>query len=71
MAGVAPPPAAEPLPVEVIVAERPMIGATHSDGSRMAEALEALVDLGAYRRIEDPVRWQRMVREDRPLPDRD
>jgi hypothetical protein len=58
-------------PVEVVVHDQPMLGAVRSDGAGMVEALEDLGGLGVYRRFDDPVRWQRMVREDRPLPGRD
>jgi len=35
------------------------------------EALRELAALGAFRDIDDPVAWQREIREDRPLPGRD
>ncbi len=53
----------EATPVEVIVHDPPILGVARSDGVRMAEALEDLGSLGVYRRFDDPVRWQRMVRE--------
>lgn len=35
------------------------------------EALENLAAIGAFSDIEDPVAWQREIREDRPLPGRE
>jgi hypothetical protein len=39
---------------------------------KMADALEELAALpnGALKSIKDPVKWQRQVRKDRPLPGR-
>lgn len=36
-------------------------------GKRMAEALEKLAEMGAFKDITDPVAWQREIRKDRPL----
>lgn len=66
-----PPRTDRPLPVDVIVQDRPGIGVARSDGARMAAVLEELVDATVYGQVRDPARWQRMVREDRPLPGRD
>ena len=60
-----------PLPVDVVVQEHAAPGRERSDGAAMAAALEELAVSPVYRKREDPVRWQRMVREDRPLPGRD
>lgn len=35
---------------------------------RVRQLLEQLVELGAFAEIEDPVAWQREIRQDRPLP---
>lgn len=67
----APPAADRPLPVDVIVQEEAALGAGRSDGAAMAQALEEVAASPVYRQREDPVRWQRMVREDRRLPGRD
>jgi hypothetical protein len=40
-------------------------------GLRAAAALERLAKAGAFDQIEDPVAWQREIRQDRPLPGRD
>lgn len=60
-----------PLNVDVIVQEQAAIGSARSDGGRMAAALEEVAASPVYRKREDPVRWQRIIREDRPLPGRD
>lgn len=39
--------------------------------ARRATALEKVRELNPYREIEDPVGWQRDIRQDRPLPGRD
>lgn len=60
-----------PVPVEVILRDEPRLGAERSDGARMAAVLEEVATAPVYRRAGDPAGWQRMVREDRPLPGRD
>jgi hypothetical protein len=42
------------------------------DGKKMAAALRALANLpdGGIKSIKDPVKWQREIRKDRPLPGR-
>lgn len=60
-----------PLNVDVIVQDKAAPGRERSDGAAMAAALEEVAASPVYRKREDPVRWQRMVREDRPLPGRD
>ena len=40
-------------------------------GRRMAAALERLAARSALPEIVDPAAWERDIREDRPLPDRD
>lgn len=42
-----------------------------SQGKKMAYYLGKLADLNAVGQIEDPVAWQREIRSDRILPDRD
>jgi hypothetical protein len=34
-------------------------------------ALRKLRDLGTFKKIADPVAWQREIRKDRPMPGRD
>jgi hypothetical protein len=41
------------------------------NGKKMAEALAAIAALGGVKSIKDPVKWQREIRKDRPLPGRD
>ncbi len=40
-------------------------------GKRIKDSLHALAELGTFRDINDPVEWQRQIREDRPLPGRE
>ena len=37
---------------------------------RIQEVLRQLHEIGAYEDIKDPVAWQREIRKDRPLPER-
>ena len=58
--------------VEVTVIKKPK-KRHRPDGQKMAEALEALAALApgeGLRSIKDPVKWQRSIRKDRPLPGR-
>lgn len=41
------------------------------NGKKMAEALAKIAARGGITSIKDPVKWQREVRKDRPLPGRD
>ncbi len=41
------------------------------DRERLAQALEQAAALDPFRKIADPVCWQRGQREDRPLPGRE
>jgi hypothetical protein len=43
-----------------------------SNGKQVAEIMEQIAKRGtAFREIKDPVAWQREIREDRPLPNRE
>ncbi|HEY52463.1 MAG TPA: hypothetical protein G4N94_03310 [Caldilineae bacterium] len=42
-----------------------------AQGKRMAAALEKLAAVQSLTEIADPVAWQREIRRDRALPDRD
>ncbi len=39
-------------------------------GEQLAAIMEALAQLNAFSEINDPVAWQREIRQDRALPDR-
>jgi hypothetical protein len=65
--GDAPDPSA-PLPVDVTVLDSTPNG---SRGRDMAHALEEIASRGGIASIPDPAAWQREIRQDRPLPDRD
>ncbi len=58
--------------VEVTIVNE-LKGRSKPNGKRMADALKALADLPpgkGLRSIKDPVKWQRSIRKDRPLPGR-
>ena len=40
-------------------------------GERIKVALQRLAELEVFAHISDPVEWQRKIRADRPLPERD
>ncbi len=63
-----------PVRVHVTVVE-PALEETPEEradrGKRMADALERLAEMNAFKDITDPVAWQREIRKDRPLPGRE
>ncbi len=61
------------VPVEVTVLRGERLSASRASdaGKRMASALQKLAASGAVADIEDPVAWQREMRQDRRLPGRD
>ena len=38
------------------------------DGRRIVAILDQLAEMGSFDGMEDPVEWQRRIREDRPRP---
>jgi hypothetical protein len=61
----------EPVAVLVTLAEHEENLGDAERGRRMAAALQALAEGGAFSEIPDPVAWQREMRRDRSLPGRD
>src|SRR5207248_1451340 len=62
----------EPVAVQVIILDE--AGGTQqaeSPGEQLGAILEQLAALGAFVDIDDPVAWQREIRQDRPLPGRE
>jgi len=60
------------IPVHVTILEQASIQSPVPDrGRRMAEFLERLAASNAFKEIDDPSEWQREIRKDRPLPDRE
>ena len=57
--------------VHITFLEEPGPGSTVERGRVMAEALAELARRGAFAEIADPVAWQRELRSERTLPDRD
>jgi len=51
--------------------KRQKLTATPETIARRVKALEEIRKLNPYREISDPVEWQREMREDRPMPERD
>jgi hypothetical protein len=51
--------------------KRRKLSATPEMIARRATALEKVRQHNPYREIEEPVGWQRDIRQDRPLPGRD
>jgi hypothetical protein len=60
-----------PLSVQVTVLEEGTAAEEATRGQAMAAALEQLAAHGALSDITDPVKWQRELRQDRPLPGRE
>ncbi len=62
----------EAVAVQVIILDEatPLPGSV-SQGERMAAALEQLAMVHTLATIVDPLTWEREVRQDRELPDRD
>lgn len=68
-----PPPRMNPMSVRITVPEEEESDEQRRErGRRMAAAFRALSECrGAFSRIEDPVAWQREIREDRIFDERD
>ena len=52
--------------VYVTILDQPVEKA--EQGQRMAQILENLAKINALQSIDDPVQWQKEIREDRPRP---
>lgn len=59
-----------PINVHVTILEDEISLNTGLRGKKMAEALEKLAKTNAFADVE-PVEWQREIRQDRSLPDRE
>jgi hypothetical protein len=64
------PSASGPIRVHVTLLETELATATSDQGRRMADALAAIANAGGIAGIEDPLEWQKEVRQDRSLPGR-
>ena len=60
-----------PLQVHVMVLEQASSADTDTRGRAMAAILEKLAESGAFSAIADPAKWQRALRRDRVLPERE
>jgi len=62
----------QPVPVSVTILDEPAAPVSVNErGRRMAEILGRLAAGNAFKDIDDPSEWQREIRKDRPLPDRE
>jgi hypothetical protein len=66
-----PPEKSGAVPVYITVLEEPAPELLPKRGRVMAEALAELVRRGTFAEIADPVVWQRELRSERALPDRE
>jgi hypothetical protein len=58
--------------VYVTILDEPVVpAAVTQQGQRMAAALEQLAAINALADLTDPVAWEREMRQERPLPDRE
>jgi len=58
--------------VYVTILDEPVVpSAVTQQGQRMAATLEQLAAINALADLTDPVAWEREMRQDRPLPDRE
>ncbi len=60
-----------PLQVHVTVLEQANSADMDTRGCAMAAILEKLAESGAFSAIADPAKWQRALRRDRVLPERE
>ena len=60
-----------PLSVHVTIVESELAAQGHARGPDMAAVLEKLAARGTFAAIQDPVKWQRELRQDRVLPGRE
>lgn len=65
-----PPERRRAIPVHIIL-QGNISDASDARGDAMAKALTDLADMGGLSFIPDPVAWQRDLRKERPLPERE
>lgn len=66
-------PTHSPVPVLITIVDDqiPSVEDSHAErGKKMAAALNTLSTMHVFREIDDPVTWQRHIRQDRRLPGR-
>jgi len=66
-----PPEKSSAVQVHITVLEEPASEPVRERGQVMAEALATLARRGTFAAITDPVTWQRELRSERALPDRE
>ena len=57
--------------VKVIATLIPVPGEHDQEGERRSDSLRRIAARGGIKSIPDPARWQREIRQDRPLPGRE
>ena len=57
-------------PIQVYVSISEVKRADDDEITPVSQYFQALLDMGTFDEIEDPVAWQREIRKDRPLPGR-
>lgn len=60
-----------PLRVHVTIVEPEPVAEAHIRGPAMAAILEKLAAHGTFAAVQDPVKWQRELQQDRALPGRE
>ena len=65
------PPLHGPMRVEVTFVEDALKVPAPQQKRAMLDALKSLAASGTFNEIEDPIAWQREIRKDRVLPDRE
>ncbi|MBI5712608.1 MAG: hypothetical protein HZC38_04185 [Chloroflexi bacterium] len=65
-----PPQTTKSMEVRVIMLKETTQAALRERGRKMALALESLAKINPISDINDPLQWQRDIRQDRPLPNR-
>jgi hypothetical protein len=62
----------QPISVSITILDDPTAPSSVVDrGRRMAEILGRLAAMNSLKHIADPLAWEREMRTDRPLPDRE
>lgn len=65
-----PPQITKSVEVQITLLKETTQAALRERGQKMVRALEALAKINPLSGINDPIEWQRNIRQDRPLPNR-
>jgi hypothetical protein len=61
----------QPIAVQVTLLKEPVQPSDIQPGQQMAAILEQLAAIHAFPDLTDPLSWERDIRQDRPLPERE